>query len=602
MPSQPSENLRAARRALEDLPGYALLTDWAWYSDLERWVLSFEFHQESDSPLIPAISSWWVLAEDQYPFGTIKLYPSKSKSITATFPHQLWNGIGSTNLPWREGEVCVATGLRPLGRLGRDDEPVDSETRLRWNCERLAHWLLEAAQGHLVQADDPFELPHFPYVSGPKVAFCENPEGLSTLLSLSNSYGLVEFSLHPQSGALVVQRFLSTKGTELLRIRWGTNLERLEITERGAWLRCPRVPILEPWQAPSTWGELRAALEAQGVHLDEVMRPLSARLRDGKPHTLLIGFPIPERVSQSDREYSWQPLRLPVLSNGVHVLSGFRANETGYLHRDRTLLFRPDTLIEWGHGENWDQEQVSTRGRLSLRLRELKVLLIGGGALGSAIGEMLTRAGVTSMTIIDGQRLAIGNLVRHTLTADDLSKYKATALATRLNAVSPHSHIDAVNGAVETIAPELLSNHDLIIDCTGEDEVLRHLAATPNSGSKLFTSFSVGIKARRLFCFFADSSTLPVETFQELIMPWLAKERLEYDGYEFPREGTGCWSAVFPARSDDIWLMACSAVKALQDLISQPTSLPQLLVFEQVYDESGYVGVQRATTIDAAAS
>lgn len=81
-----------------------------------------------------------------------------------------------------------------------------------------------------------------------------------------------------------------------------------------------------------------------------------------------------------------------------------------------------------------------------------------------------------------------------------------------------------------------------------------------------------------------------------MINPWLGKELQEYDDQELPREGIGCWHPVFPARADDIWMMASTAVKHIESLLKSPIKSPDLAVFEQVYENSSFVGIHQVYT------
>ena len=48
--------------------------------------------------------------------------------------------------------------------------------------------------------------------------------------------------------------------------------------------------------------------------------------------------------------------------------------------------------------------------------RELSFAVIGVGALGGFVCELLSRQGITRLKIVDGDKLQVGNLSRHILT------------------------------------------------------------------------------------------------------------------------------------------------------------------------------------------
>ncbi|MBW2964372.1 HesA/MoeB/ThiF family protein [Candidatus Woesearchaeota archaeon] len=102
------------------------------------------------------------------------------------------------------------------------------------------------------------------------------------------------------------------------------------------------------------------------------------------------------------------------------------------------------------------------------RLSESSVAIVGCGALGSVSAELLARAGIGRMTLVDHDVVDITNLQRQALyTESDLKMPKASCLAGRLKALNSAIEISAkdVNLNFENISA-LLSGHDLVLDCT----------------------------------------------------------------------------------------------------------------------------------------
>lgn len=300
-----------------------------------------------------------------------------------------------------------------------------------------------------------------------------------------------------------------------------------------------------------------------------------------------------------DCRLHWQAALLPVLSSGELNFPGFRPNALGFWCKDRREVLTNDTPIQWLRTENWGAEELSSRGRLSQPLRGMRVVIVGCGAVGCAIGELLARAGVERFTVIDSDDLRAGNLVRHTLTQADLGKKKAEALAARLVAISPHVIATPINDAFPPTSDEdrrAVAESDLVIDCTGDDTTLAELERFPWETAGWFASVSIGIAARRIFCFLSRAERFPHAQFRDAIGPWLLREREEGKDFEFPWEGIGCWHPVFPARADDVWLLAASAVKHLEGAVARlPEPAGQLTVFEQVIEDGAFVGVRRVS-------
>lgn len=596
----PSE-IRTGRRALEGFDGLSILDDWKWFEDWKRWVLHLRIR--ISVPLgsrMPTETDWHVLVAAGYPLGSIKFFPSKENSFSETYPHQLYNGPGTNETAWRTGELCLNTQIRKYNRY--EDEPSEAEERLLWHCHRAVEWLNDAANDRLAKEGEPFEVPQFPGMGKDLlVAYLEGAGSLDSWRSSEEVAGLVELFLpRTPKNLLVVKRFLSLEERELFKCNWGSYLEQERDggdLRRGIWFRTPSIPVLSPWQAPATWAELREACRGLQVDLDSVLRRCIAKMRDGRAHLGLIGFPIPEKIGGLSSNMYWQPLALPVLANGS--LRGFRNSERSHWQYERSMVFFDNKPITWVNSENWDVAQVSTRGKLNDGIRSNSVLLIGAGAVGSALGELLVRGGVQKLVVLDSGDVHVGNLTRHTLTMEDVGTPKALSLAARLNKISPHAIALGHKSDFppdEAVIKEQVDQCGVIIDCTGSDEVVRWLDRYPWNGDRVFFSISTGFDARRIFCF-AQKGLFSSSEFFRQVRPWLELERAENRDRELPREGVGCWNPVFPARADDLWLLVSPVVAVVDDLESLNASNPSLVVFERVLNEGRSIGVKKNSAV-----
>jgi len=602
----PPPSIRAARRALEGVAGVSILDDWIWNPGSARWALHLSLSVSvPEMSTIPERTEWYVLVESDYPLGSVKFFPASKNSFSETYPHQQYNGPGEADALWRKGEVCLNSQTRKYDRY--EDEPFTEESRLLWHCLRATEWLDDAANNRLIEGGDPFEIPQFPgtYIGTYGdffMAYQENNYSLERWQAIQESAGLVEFLVpRRQKKLYAANRFLSLDGRELLQSTWGSYIPEQSESyrpRRGIWIRTPAPPFLPPWQAPATWGELRKAFELLNIKLDAHLRSCFAKIRDGQAHLCLIGFPVPERFGGATANTYWQALALPPIAHGR--MPGFRDAEPSHWTYDQSMLIPDSRQIAWVNSENWDVEQVSTRGRLSRQLTSRRVLLIGAGAIGAVLAELLVRGGVREIVVIDSDNVTVGNLTRHTLNMDDTGEAKSLSLARRLNTLSPHASAFGFKTDFppsEVAIKVKIDRCDLVIDCTGSDEVARQLEAYSWAEEKLFFSLSVGVDARRMFCFSHYGRFNSVELFAQLC-PWLMLERAENQDRELPREGTGCWNPVFPARADDLWLLVSLAVSVVDQIASQSPSLPNFVVFERVLSEGRTIGVKKRTGVE----
>lgn len=596
MATQPPDNLLRARRALDDLPFYELVSDWVWNAIVKKWVLECQLKVETRG-LIQSETNWFILVDEDYPWGSIELHPSKVGGLAQTFPHQAHNAVGKAELPWREGNICAQTSMRTSGRLAYDLEPYSVEDRLLWRMMRAKEWLEAASAGRVAEQGEPFELPDFPKSSSDRLGFVEDKESFQAWQKRSHSYGYATLvHINDDEKWKAVSSYSDDHWKELHSIQYGELLSSRSVRHSSAiWMRLAAVPVLPPWQAPATFGELRSVLNEQGVDFNSVILRLAPKIRDGKTHLLLLGFPIPSVIGGETCLYHWQGLTMPKLSFGER--KGFRPRKANFDRYDIHTALSDNVAIEWINSRNWAEEQIRTRGRLSPQLAEAKILLIGGGAVGSSLAEMLVREGCKNLRIFDGDKLEIGNLCRHTLSLRSIGKPKADLLASSLNDISPHANVQSLQGFFHGQADfeqQPLGECEIIIDCTGDDEVAYRLGAFPWSGRKLFVSASLGFKAQRLFLFFAQGNCFPHADFVSAITPWIQKELKENEGLMLPREGIGCWNPIFPARSSDIWMMSAIAVKCIEAWAVNPPPSPCLNVYEREQEALSFMAVRLA--------
>jgi hypothetical protein len=561
-----------ASEPLISIEGCQLLDVWKWYESPGVWALRFQLDiGGKGNSRVPQVTEWYALITDRYPLGRIRIVPAVERGLTGTFQHQRLNRA-LQGLPWTGGEVCSDVPGYLLGRLVPTPEPSNIAERLSWHISIAKEWVKAAAAGDLVRTGDRFELPDFPFASSDprKFAFSEGANSITTWAAVQKKAGLVRFSVATlgKCQRMVSLAFLDLKGQVLVDVRWGNFIETAPVVI-GGWVLLPDVPVLPPWQAPATWAELYDTATLMGVNLTNVMTNVFGSLRDGQDHLLLIGFPIPEVIGGPASRMHWQALSLPRLSTIEDVKQGFRPTNEGAMRRDLATVLPKNKALKWLESDNWDRRPWGARGQLDVATN-LHAVIIGLGAVGSAVAEMLVRGGIENIVLIDGDDVEAGNLVRHTLTLTEEGINKASALADRLNRASPHSRVDAIAydlNPQDSRCRKAIEQADLVIDCTANYEVLAELHAFSWRETTTFVSLAIGIKAERIYVYAAPGWSFSVNQFRQLLDPLIRQDYDAHPGFELPQEDAGCWHPHFPARSNDIWLVSSLAVRELEDLI-----------------------------------
>lgn len=118
-------------------------------------------------------------------------------------------------------------------------------------------------------------------------------------------------------------------------------------------------------------------------------------------------------------------------------------------------------------------------------LKDRRITLIGCGAIGGYLAQALVKlgagSGAGSLTLIDPDLLAPGNLGRHFLGMDSLYKPKVVALEEALARQFPHAKIVAKPRSA--VYPSDIAG-DLVIDATGEEAVSEAINANRRTCSR----------------------------------------------------------------------------------------------------------------------
>lgn len=109
--------------------------------------------------------------------------------------------------------------------------------------------------------------------------------------------------------------------------------------------------------------------------------------------------------------------------------------------------------------DTWDIEAQE-------KLKFANVLIVGCGGIGCCTAELLARAGVGKITLIDPDSIEMSNVQRQVaFMPDDVGFYKADILAKRLNHINPHIEVEFyIEHLTQDNAQSLISAQDLVLD------------------------------------------------------------------------------------------------------------------------------------------
>ena len=109
--------------------------------------------------------------------------------------------------------------------------------------------------------------------------------------------------------------------------------------------------------------------------------------------------------------------------------------------------------------DGWDIEAQE-------KLKLANVLIVGCGGIGCTTAELLARAGVGKIILIDADTIEMSNLQRQiAYVEDNIGFYKSEILAKRLQKINPYIRVESQTVKLDqSNAEQLISNQDLVLD------------------------------------------------------------------------------------------------------------------------------------------
>jgi len=135
--------------------------------------------------------------------------------------------------------------------------------------------------------------------------------------------------------------------------------------------------------------------------------------------------------------------------------------------------------------ERYDRNFNTLSLKEQKKLGESKVVVIGLGGLGGCVCEILARAGVGSLTLIDGDFFEPSNLNRQLLSQEYLMGFsKAKAAKKRVNAINCEINVKCFNEYLdESNMYDRIKNADLAVDCLDTIDIRFILQDAANKAS-----------------------------------------------------------------------------------------------------------------------
>ncbi len=120
--------------------------------------------------------------------------------------------------------------------------------------------------------------------------------------------------------------------------------------------------------------------------------------------------------------------------------------------------------------DGWTQRTELLLGSKAMeQIRNAHVLVVGLGGVGAVAAEMIARAGVGAMTIVDADIVSISNINRQLVAlSSTIGKPKCKVLESRLRDINPEIKLTVVEQYVKDEATDILldsAEYQCVVDC-----------------------------------------------------------------------------------------------------------------------------------------
>lgn len=214
-----------------------------------------------------------------------------------------------------------------------------------------------------------------------------------------------------------------------------------------------------------------------------------------------------------------------------------------------------------------DPESLRLRGhRRREEFATSRVAVLGVGAVGSVVADLLHRSGVGHLSLVDFDLLLPGNPVRHLSGSHSVGLPKVEAVAADLKRARPRSgtEVVALQSSVGSFADaeELLMQHDLVIDATADSTASPIVQAAAQAGMGAVVAVAVladGYAARVDHWYGRSPAAVPTVS-----LPPIAPGVLE----------NGCSGPLSTTPPDAIWEAAGMAARHALEYLSGDRECP----------------------------
>ncbi|MDZ7759142.1 MAG: ThiF family adenylyltransferase [Desulfovermiculus sp.] len=347
------------------------------------------------------------------------------------------------------------------------------------------------------------------------------------------------------------------------------------------------LPKALPWEFPTTGKGLLAEIEKQGGDREWFLAVLSlaaSKQEEGRPVLVLVGTPM-RRTALGGQGIHFAAWRIPDDTVGHLRTSLPQKTDTGEIQvikskiASLTLKIFEEAKIEWCQVLEDRKEIVVRRDQGSsagAAWQGKRVMVLGCGALGSIVSEMVCRSDCQTLVLVDYERVTPGVLVRQNFIEEDIGLRKVDALKERLLRIRPGLLVETLPKDAIGVLRDGLSDlyPDILLDTTASNmfhQMLEREWKSIDTSGYEYCAFEIDSNAQACIGINipAGSVTGPWSAFRDLKLD-LCREFGPKGLYSRFQRGTdsarpfqpepGCSEPTFVGSASDMALLASTAL------------------------------------------
>jgi hypothetical protein len=459
------------------------------------------------------------------------------------------------------GSICIHTTHSPVlsQKLSYDIESVKA-----WIKKYYINKDTDAHYEHLIVPQKAFKDNHFAYFFNEvDYAFSKNQFGFVDYSTISNGVFYTQ-----KINSNILQRFYDKNRKQLVDVKWNFQLKSFP-TNTGLFIFLKDAPSKNQRWVFDAWKDFGPLLPQDFLRFFHAVEK-SAMKGKGEPFPLFVGYNI------SDTEIHWQVIMSEI---GNFPIYGQK------VHQQWLTMLDGDRKIDWAMTRNCSYKYFFGRGRLSEKIVNSRILVIGIGAIGSTLTKTLIRCGCTKVDFIDYDVKEPENVCRSEYSFFSGITNKTNDLINELCLISPffeptnggynHSEMfdffiksHLTDSKTKSILEQGLNEYDIIIDCSADNDLLYVLSQLDIKSS--FFNLSISNHAKQLVC-------AAEKNRYEFVTTQFSGNVLDFDIDDL-HNPTGCWSATFKASYNDINVLVQSAIKHINLRFEQGKALRNFVI------------------------